>query len=155
MWNESSSPTLHNCSFLSNRQRGLLNNNASNPTLTDCIFSKNRTFADGAGMGSFDGSHPILINCRFDHNRSGGWGGAYYGTGNPTFLNCKFTRNRTHWAVPALVMNFGWRKGAISQQRDATALRALRSRMASLFTVVLPGSKGIVMSETGKHTRRC
>jgi predicted outer membrane repeat protein len=98
MYNDSSGPTLVNCTFTGNlaAERGAgMYNNRSNPTLLNCTFSENSAPDRGAGMYNAD-SGPVLINCVFAGNTSGMSGGGMYNEKSvPTLTNCTFTNNST------------------------------------------------------------
>jgi hypothetical protein len=122
MFNNSSGPTLNNCTFYLNRGvygGGMLNSQNSNPIIINCLFKNN--YADygagvcnrsqssptiincifslnygtfGAGMENEDSS-PIITDCRFIDNLSDNWGGAVYnyGDNNSIFTRCIFAGN--------------------------------------------------------------
>ena len=100
VWNQVSNPTFIQCEFLSNEGRAVTNEGSS-PSFINCIFKQNHTRADGAAIGSFDGSHARVLGCRFIRNKAKRDGSAYYGFGDPVFENCVFTRNKAgnHAAV--------------------------------------------------------
>jgi hypothetical protein len=68
MYNDSSSPTLANCTFTGNSSSGGggMYNNSSSPTLTNCTFTANSA-RDGGGMYN-NSSSPTLTNCTFTAN---------------------------------------------------------------------------------------
>ena len=96
MYNDSSSPTLIDCTFNANLAAeigGGMYNNSSNPVLLNCIFSENDAPEGGSGMYN-ENSSPTLANCRFFGNRVGGVGaGMYNFNSNPVLLNCIFIGN--------------------------------------------------------------
>jgi len=99
MHNDTSSPTLTNCTFDSNSALtyggGMVNNNYSSPTLTNCSFTNNTSDHYGGGMRNYNNSNPTLENCAFENNTAtNGSGGMYNHTNsNPTLTNCTFTGN--------------------------------------------------------------
>ncbi len=103
MYNDCSSPTLINCTFIANNGRagaGMFNYYSS-PILTDCTFLENS--ADEYGGGMFNSySNPSLFNCAFITNSASGdgsgffteeGGGIYNDFSKPNLLNCTFTEN--------------------------------------------------------------
>jgi hypothetical protein len=73
---------------------GGIYNNGSSPTITDCTFIHNWTFSDdGGGMFNFL-SNPTVTNCTFSGN-SASWdgGGMYNSSSSPTVTNCIFSGN--------------------------------------------------------------
>ncbi len=97
MYNDSSSPTVTNCTFRSNTayaSGGGMYNFFSRPTVTNCIFSGN--FADAYGGGIFNAmfSCTITTNCTFSGNSAdlgGGISNAF--DSSPTVFNCTFSEN--------------------------------------------------------------
>jgi hypothetical protein len=73
MLNQNSSPTLRNCSFLSNRGSsgsnggGLYNDATSNPTLTNCTFTGN-TARQGGAIFNQPTSTVTISHCTFSSN---------------------------------------------------------------------------------------
>ncbi|MBD2755901.1 beta strand repeat-containing protein [Spirosoma validum] len=115
MFNEGSSPTLRNCSFVSNavsvtststsRGGAIYNGNGSSPQLTNCQFEGNSVsgangqFSYGGAISNFTNSSPLLINCNFLANSVSGsssnFGGAMANNvnSNPQLINCSFVTN--------------------------------------------------------------
>ncbi|QKZ12531.1 beta strand repeat-containing protein [Spirosoma sp. KUDC1026] len=97
MYNDNSSPTIANCSFLDNTSflgGGMYNNGTSNPGLTNCSFRSNTAINTGGGMENNGTSNPMLTNCSFVGNRArfgGGMGNDY--SSSPTLTNCSFVSN--------------------------------------------------------------
>ncbi len=103
MLNMSSSPTVSNCVFISNRAYGgaggMYNNNSS-PTLSYCDFNDNAAQFAGAMMNC-QNSSPTLTNCTFSNNEalyalgtgSPYGGGMYNVQSSPTLSNCTFQGN--------------------------------------------------------------
>jgi len=92
MYNDSSDPTVTNCTFSSNSAdyscSGGMNNDDSSPNLTDCTFSSNSA-EYGGGMCNYDYSSPTLTNCTFTSNEAVYGGGMYnYYYSSPTLNNC-------------------------------------------------------------------
>ncbi|GAB3988046.1 hypothetical protein GCM10028807_09800 [Spirosoma daeguense] len=98
IFNESSSPTLTNCSFLSNyatRLGGAIYNlTNSNTNLTNCSFLNNTGLTDGGAIFN-DSSSPTLNNCSFLNNTTtNGAGGAILNVNrNVSITNCRFQGN--------------------------------------------------------------
>ena len=73
-----SSPTLDNCTFSGNfagDDGGAIDNDESSPDLTGCVFTGNSAAFDGGVMNNSDGSSPTLVNCTFEGNTAGDDGG--------------------------------------------------------------------------------
>jgi hypothetical protein len=98
MFNYYGSPTIKNCTFISNSAGndglgggGGMYNKYSNPTMTNCTFSGNSVDYDCSGGGMLNGnSSPTLTNCTFRGNSGGGimnW------HGSSTLVNCTFNKN--------------------------------------------------------------
>jgi len=96
MVNDSSSPSLLNCTFSGNSASGsgagMHNTNSSSPTLTDCTFQGNTAGTEGGGMHN-DGSSPTLTGCTFSENTADAGGGIYNGDSLPELSNCTFAGN--------------------------------------------------------------
>jgi hypothetical protein len=100
----SGSPVIRNCIFRENwagKGGGIALLGAS-PTIEDCSFFDNTGHDLGAGLGSFDGSAPIIRRCRFEGNICGFGGGMYSGPWNiisgppggaPVISDCDFVGN--------------------------------------------------------------
>ncbi|MFC2111048.1 choice-of-anchor Q domain-containing protein [Bacteroidota bacterium] len=77
-------------------------NNSSNPTITNCSFINNYAqlgagiYNDGMNSGN---SSPFITNCNFENNTATYGGGAIYndgdqnGNSNSTIVNCRFVNN--------------------------------------------------------------
>ena len=94
MYNDSSSPTVTNCTFSGNTATGDgggMDNYFSSPTVTNCTFSGNTANA-GGGMYNFSSS-PTVTNCTFSGNTANGGGGMYNYLSSPTVTNCSFGGN--------------------------------------------------------------
>jgi predicted outer membrane repeat protein len=96
MYNEESSPTLINCTFIENSARysgGGMDNDRGWPMLIKCVFSRN--FSNwGGGLANGDG-RPTLIDSTFVENVSSYKGGAAANyDGSPPMNNCTFINNR-------------------------------------------------------------
>lgn len=72
--------------------------NSSSPTILNCVFSSNK--ADGGGgLACTEASHPYVANCVFDHNRGSGLnGGAIHcrNSSNPQFIKCSVDNNHSY-----------------------------------------------------------
>ncbi|RKY13769.1 MAG: hypothetical protein DRP63_09200, partial [Planctomycetota bacterium] len=93
---DSSSPTVVNCTFGSNRAGyygGAIYCSSSNPTITHCTFGDNCANCDGGAVCCYSSS-PTLTNCTFIRNGAKGSGGALYCTdSSPRVVNCIFNLN--------------------------------------------------------------
>ncbi|GAB3984549.1 hypothetical protein GCM10028806_59690 [Spirosoma terrae] len=98
MLNVSTSPTVRNCSFLSNSASdyggGGMYNLSGNPSLTNCSFQGNTTSGNGGGMYNVT-SNPSLTNCSFQTNSASGSGGGMYNesSNSPSLISCSFLSN--------------------------------------------------------------
>ncbi|AQG78464.1 right-handed parallel beta-helix repeat-containing protein [Spirosoma montaniterrae] len=82
MINLSSSPTITNCSFISNvsddssvAYGGAMHNSNSSPTITNCSFQNNRAtglFGTGGAIYNGGSSSPTITNCSFTGNQARG-----------------------------------------------------------------------------------
>ena len=97
MFNETSSPTVTNCTFSGNfangQGGGMYNLSSSDLTVTNCTFSGNEA-TNGGGMYNWNSS-PTVTNCTFTGNEVfGGSGGmCNYNSSSPTVTNCIFWDN--------------------------------------------------------------
>jgi hypothetical protein len=83
---DAGSPTVLRCCFRDNVPRGdevLLAANGSHPVVTDCAFLHNR----GKGMSCVNKSNPIVTNCRFEGNDSGSMDNQ---DSSPVITGCQF-----------------------------------------------------------------
>ncbi len=93
-----SSPTIRNCAFTSNRANsggGGVFATASSPVFQNCTFTSNKAIA-GFGGGIYgNNSTPEVLNCTFESNSAdatnGGGIASFYGS--PTISNCAFASN--------------------------------------------------------------
>ena len=97
MYNNSSSPSLSNCSFVGNSASiyggGMFNYSISSPILSNCSFLSNSASA-GGGIANYSNSNPSLSNCSFLSNSASDGGGMYNLNGsNPSLSNCSFVGN--------------------------------------------------------------
>ncbi len=98
--NYDSSPTLVNCSFISNKgftgghNGGGLYNISSSPAVTNCLFSNNSAVYGGA-VSNIVGSCPTITNCTFSANWASVFSGAINNWNNsyPIITNCIFWGN--------------------------------------------------------------
>ena len=118
MYNESSSPTVTNCTFSANSADsagGGMFNASSSPTVTNCSFSGNTASISfeggmlnfggsfsantassfGGGMYNASGSNPRVTNCSFSGNTASSSGGGLYNAtnSNARVTNCTFIGN--------------------------------------------------------------
>jgi hypothetical protein len=100
MWNGSSNLLISNCVFFRNAGRyggGGINNYLSSPTLVNCTFVSNKGVdptSNGGGMYNIQDCNPAMMNCLFVNN-SAVWGGgmANIHVSNPVITNCTFANN--------------------------------------------------------------
>ncbi|MPR36204.1 right-handed parallel beta-helix repeat-containing protein [Salmonirosea aquatica] len=98
MYNDSSSPTLTNCSFDSNASGtngGAMHNADSSPSLSNCSFLNNAARnGNGGCVYNTSNSSPSLTNCLFLSNTANNGGGMYnFVSSNPILTNCSFLNN--------------------------------------------------------------
>lgn len=97
MYNNSSSPTVTNCTFVENSAAmygGGMYNEAASPEVTNCTFMNNSAGADAGGMLNADAADPKVINTTFTGNTAAGHGGGMLNAYcTPTVTNCTFTGN--------------------------------------------------------------
>ncbi|MCK4340696.1 MAG: right-handed parallel beta-helix repeat-containing protein [Phycisphaerae bacterium] len=104
MYNEGSSPTVTNCTFIGNTANGGAHTGGggmasvlgSNPKVTNCRFSYNDAVTQvGGGMLNNEDSNPLVINCTFNANTANKSGGAMVNVNNsnPLVVNCGFSGN--------------------------------------------------------------
>jgi predicted outer membrane repeat protein len=90
MYNNTSSPTVTNCTFRSNsalHYGGGVYNEYSSPTVINCIFTTNNTLY-GGGMYNVN-SDPNIVNCIFTGNLADYYGGGLFNSFSyPTLANC-------------------------------------------------------------------
>jgi len=96
MYNNSSSPTIINCTFIGNSAvrdgGGMFNTQQSNPTLINCTFMANSAIYDGGAMCNRT-ANPTVTNCKFTANSANHGGGISNWPGSPAVINCTFTNN--------------------------------------------------------------
>ena len=83
-----------NSSANQDRGGGILCLSGANPTIRNCVFRENRcTF--GGGAGYVNSSSPAFVDCRFEANLGGSFGGAFDMATNvgATFTRCVFVGN--------------------------------------------------------------
>ncbi|MBL7796085.1 MAG: HYR domain-containing protein, partial [Saprospiraceae bacterium] len=93
---DNSSPTIRNCSFLSNSANfgGAINNNLNcSPTITNCTFTNNTSGIYGGAVMCESGSAPTFTDCTFSNNSSGFGGGIFSKTADLTLNDCDFSNN--------------------------------------------------------------
>ncbi len=98
MYNDSSSPTVNNCTFSGNsawRGGGGMYNDGSSPTMANCTFVGN--IADkGGALCNISYSSPTLVNCIvYDNSATTFAGGGIYNVlySSPLLTNCTFYNN--------------------------------------------------------------
>ena len=67
-------------------------NDSSSPTVTNCTFSGNTAVSGGGGMLNIRGT-PTISNCAFSENMADGGGGMLNANNSPTITNCTFAGN--------------------------------------------------------------
>ncbi len=108
--NNSSAPTITNCTFTSNKSTtvsnkstgggGIYNITTASPIIKNCNFTSNCATSEGGAIYNSNATATVS-NCSFASN-SGDFGGAIYnynttGTNTPSIItNCTFTSNRTY-----------------------------------------------------------
>ena len=91
----SSSPTVTNCTFISNSAigGGGMANYSGSPIVTNCTFSGNSAaFGQGGGMANYL-SNPMVTGCTFSGNSALHGAGMVNSRSSPTVTNCTFTWN--------------------------------------------------------------
>jgi hypothetical protein len=73
---------------------GILCEGGGSPTVRNCILIQNRA-SGGGGAGFIHDSSPTFVDCRFESNSGGIYGGAINASsgGTPCFLRCVFSGN--------------------------------------------------------------
>ena len=96
MRNNSSSPTVTNCTFTGNEADvfggGMYNGDNSSPTVTNCTFTGNEAVALAGGMYNGDSSSTVT-NCIFTDNKAGNGGGMGNIRSSLTIVNCTYNGN--------------------------------------------------------------
>lgn len=111
IWNQASSPTISQCTLLSNDGGsyggGIYNASNSMPLIRNCTFIANRAWR-GGGMCNRGTSESRIIACTFRANTSDSRGGAIYNTENcsPKIANCIFAGNKSG-SVGGAIANAG------------------------------------------------
>jgi len=77
---------------------GGMYNIGSSPTVTNCTFISNTSSGRGGGMCNYGGTipgdtNPTVTNCIFSGNSAGYGGGMHNSTSSPTVTNCNFIGN--------------------------------------------------------------
>jgi parallel beta-helix repeat protein len=101
MYNDGSSPTVSDCTFIGNTSvgggGGMCNEHHSSPTVTDCVFSGNTVSTTGGGMDNMSFSSPTVTNCTFSGNSAVQGGGMRnYGNCSPSVSDCTFSGNTAY-----------------------------------------------------------
>jgi len=100
MYNDNSSPTVTNCTFFDNTANygGGMENYDSSPTVTNCIFSSNTAYS-GGGMDNDENSSPTVTDCTFSGNNADMYGGGMYNEwcNSPIVAKCNFLNNTAGW----------------------------------------------------------
>ena len=74
---------------------------SASPTIEDCRFEDNYAHGidgSGGGIGLYQTSSPVIVNCTFERNRAQ-WGGALEADvqSSPTIAYCTFNSNHVQW----------------------------------------------------------
>ncbi|NUQ48097.1 MAG: thrombospondin type 3 repeat-containing protein, partial [Phycisphaerae bacterium] len=101
LYNEASSPTVRNCSFIANsagagglgRGGAILNTDSSNPVISKCDFRMNRSLNGGGAIYSYQFSQPTIVNCRFMGNTAVAGGAVSDVVASSRLTNCTFAAN--------------------------------------------------------------
>jgi parallel beta-helix repeat protein len=91
IYNLTSSPAITNCTFNNNNggSGGCIYNDASSPAITNCTFSTNSATSQGGAIYNSTTSAPVIINGTFAGNTaSGGGHGIYGGSASLKVKNC-------------------------------------------------------------------
>jgi uncharacterized repeat protein (TIGR01451 family) len=100
MYNDGSSPTLHNVTFSGNQATeyggGMYNDYYSSPTLVNVTFRGNQADSGGGMYNSY--SSPTLHNVTFGSNRAGSGGGMDNFNSSPTLRNVTFGGNQATYS---------------------------------------------------------
>jgi hypothetical protein len=102
MFNESSSPTVTNCTFSENTAGsggGMYNYSTENARLDNCTFIGNAAIL-GGGMCNDCGSEPRATNCTFSGNTAYCGGGMCNLSSSPAVMNCTFSGNTVIYGDP-------------------------------------------------------
>ena len=103
---ESSSPSIVNCVFSSNRGNnsgGVIYCSAGSPLIVNCTFSDNSAAGNGGAILCENSGNPVIGKCVFSGNSTSGHGGAIYcSSSSPTVIGCTFTGNSTKWRGGAI-----------------------------------------------------
>ncbi|WP_013320730.1 beta strand repeat-containing protein [Gloeothece verrucosa] len=116
IYNNSSSPTLTNTSFILNKasdEGGAIYNNGSNAQITNSVFSRNDATSYGGGIYNYN-SDPTLVNTTFSSNtansgsglyNTGYYSSGYYYQSNVTATNSIFWGNEDSNNTGAQIVN--------------------------------------------------
>ncbi len=115
-----SSPTIVNCSFITNETFNIPSNGGAvyniilcDPILTNCLFHNNSSNYGGV-MANGHNSNPVITNCTFSGNQASGSDSAIndHNNCNPIITNCIF------WNNSSPVIGDGLNSGAIINYTD-------------------------------------
>ncbi|PIE55100.1 MAG: hypothetical protein CSA35_03165 [Dethiosulfovibrio peptidovorans] len=76
---------------------GGMHNESSNPTVIDCTFLGSMASDSGGGMSNRVNSDAVVTNCTFSGNAARWGGGMYNEDSNPTVINCTFSGDVARW----------------------------------------------------------
>ncbi len=109
IYNNSSSPIISNCSFSNSAAiggGGGIYNNFSSPTISNCSFSNNYSLTDDGGAIYNYSSSPIISNCIISGNWANDGGGMYNDNSSSLIItNCSFTGNTANNASGGALAN--------------------------------------------------
>ena len=93
--NSSSSPMIMNCTFTANvaNDGGGVYNDASSPEISNCAFAGNGATVLGGGVCNWNGCSPTITDCTFIANEANDGGGVYNDSSSPAITNCAFAGN--------------------------------------------------------------
>ena len=112
MYYDGSSPTITNCSFISNTTTapgaGIYTTNVSNTVITSCVFDSNTTTATGGAVQNDGGSTAAITNCTLYANSANAGGGLFNGSSSTaTVTNCIFWGNVATGGSGGQILNSG------------------------------------------------
>ena len=106
MYNETASPTVHNCSFIENAAADYgagVYNFYSDAAFHNCSFEDNTVPSGRPGGAVYNiGSEPLFENCSFADNNAGSAGAVYNNQSSPVFTACSFAHNQAVYAGGAV-----------------------------------------------------
>lgn len=105
IYNTNSSPVITNCGFISNKGLAVMCIDGSSAVVTNCLFASNFT-DNGATSGLFaSGSSPTVTNCTFSANSALNGAGIGFSGSNSVVTNCIFWGNSSWVGNPSIYVN--------------------------------------------------